>query len=148
MEYSIGEVAERYNLPISQLRYYDKEGIIPNIKRINGIRKFSEQDIETLFLIECLKQTGLTLKEIKQFVEWTKMGDSTIDLRLNFFKKQEEKVMKQIKDLEKSLKMIKYKCWYYDTAKTLGSVSELEANKDEITPENIKNLFDEAHDNF
>ena len=88
MEYSIGQISEKFNLTISQIRYYDKEGLLPNLKRVNGVRKFDDNDVETIFLIECLKKCGLQIKEIKQFIEWTKEGDNTIDLRLEFFNKQ------------------------------------------------------------
>ena len=64
MAYTIGEIAKRFNISISTIRYYDKEGLLPNIKRENGIRKFSEQDVETIFIIECLKKTNVELKDI------------------------------------------------------------------------------------
>ena len=86
MTYTIGEISKRFNISISTIRYYDKEGLLPDIKRENGIRKFSEQDVETIFIIECLKKTNVELKDIKRFIMMVKQGDSTIDERLNFFK--------------------------------------------------------------
>ncbi len=145
MEYSIGQISKKFNLTISQIRYYDKEGLLPNLQRVNGVRKFDDSDVETIFLIECLKKCGLQIKEIKQFVEWTKMGDETIDLRLDFFKKQEQKVEKELSELNKVLDMVKYKCWYYQKAKELNSITKLEEKKKEITPSSIQNLFDRAH---
>ena len=145
MEYSIGQISKKFNLTISQIRYYDKEGLLPNLQRVNGVRKFDDNDVETIFLIECLKKCGLQIKEIKQFVERTKMGDETIDLRLDFFKKQEQKVEKELSELNKVLGMVKYKCWYYQKAKELNSITKLEEKKKEITPSSIQNLFDRAH---
>ena len=145
MEYSIGQISKKFNLTISQIRYYDKEGLLPNLQRVNGVRKFDDNDVETIFLIECLKKCGLQIKEIKQFVEWTKMGDETINLRLDFFKKQEQKVEKELSELTKVLDMVKYKCWYYQKAKELNSITKLEEKKKEITPSSIQNLFDRAH---
>ena len=145
MEYSIGQISKKFNLTISQIRYYDKEGLLPNLQRVNGVRKFDDNDVETIFLIECLKKCGLQIKEIKQFVEWTKMGDETINLRLDFFKKQEQKVEKELSELNKVLDMVKYKCWYYQKAKELNSITKLEEKKKEITPSSIQNLFDRAH---
>lgn len=145
MEYSIGQISKKFNLTISQIRYYDKEGLLPNLQRVNGVRKFEDNDVETIFLIECLKKCGLQIKEIKQFIERTKMGDETIDLRLDFFKKQEQKVEKELSELNKVLDMVKYKCWYYQKAKELNSITKLEEKKKEITPSSIQNLFDRAH---
>ena len=65
--YTIGQVSQMFNIPISTLRYYDKEGFFPNLKRSSGIRRFGEQDIEALKVIECLKESGLELKDVKQF---------------------------------------------------------------------------------
>lgn len=66
--YTIGQVSEMFGLPISTLRYYDKQGLFPGMERISGIRKFSEKEIETLRVIECLKRSGLEIKDIKQFM--------------------------------------------------------------------------------
>ena len=65
--YSIGEISKMFQLPISTLRYYDKEGLFPHLKRVNGVRKFSENEIETLRVIDCLKRSGLEIKDIKEY---------------------------------------------------------------------------------
>ena len=65
--YSIGEISKMFDLPISTLRYYDKEGLFPHLKRVNGVRKFSENEIETLRVIDCLKRSGLEIKDIKEY---------------------------------------------------------------------------------
>ena len=57
--YTIGKISEMFNIPASTLRYYDKEGLFPDMKRTSGIRKFSDRDIEALRVIECLKLSGL-----------------------------------------------------------------------------------------
>ncbi|EKI7570226.1 MerR family transcriptional regulator, partial [Enterococcus faecalis] len=72
--YSIGEISKMFNIPVSTLRYYDKEGLFPEITRVSGIRKFSNNEIEALRVIECLKKSGLEIKDIKQFMKWTKLG--------------------------------------------------------------------------
>ena len=59
--YTIGQVAEMFNLPISTLRYYDKQGLFPQLIRESGIRKFSKNEIEALRVIECLKKSGLEI---------------------------------------------------------------------------------------
>jgi len=67
--YSIGQVAEMFGMPISTLRYYDKQGLFPNMERVSGIRKFSEAKIEALRVIECLKKAGMEIRDIKQFMD-------------------------------------------------------------------------------
>ena len=73
--YTIGQVSEMFDLPISTLRYYDKEGLFPNLQRESGIRKFGEKEIEALRIIECLKKSGLEIKDIKQFMQWCVQGN-------------------------------------------------------------------------
>ena len=60
--YTIGQISEMFQLPISTLRYYDKEGLFPDLERSSGIRRFSEKEIEALRVIECLKKSGLESK--------------------------------------------------------------------------------------
>lgn len=66
--YTIGQVSDMFDLPVSTLRYYDKEGLFPGLNRTSGIRQFSENEIEALRVIECLKKTGLQIKDIKQLM--------------------------------------------------------------------------------
>ncbi len=68
--YTVGQVSEMFHLPISTLRYYDKEGFFPNLERKGNIRYFSNKDLETLRIIECLKKSGLEIKDIRQFIDW------------------------------------------------------------------------------
>lgn len=75
-----------------------------------------------------------------------KQGDSTIDARLNFFKEQKEKTLNKIKELKTALKMLEYKEWYYTKTQELGSTNELEKNIDLYRPEEMKKLFDSAHE--
>lgn len=125
MTYSIGTVSEMLNISISTLRYYDKEGLLPLVNRTTGnIRVFDDTDIECLKMIECLKTTGLQLKEIKQFFEWCEQGDSTIDKRYHLFLEQKEKTERQIALLQKALDLVKYKCEYYRIAKEKGTTTD------------------------
>ena len=64
--YTIGEISKMFHVPVSTLRYYDKEGLFPNLERSSGIRQFSDKEIETMKLIECLKRSGMEIKDIKQ----------------------------------------------------------------------------------
>ena len=67
--YTIGQVSEMFHLPVSTLRYYDKEGLVPDLERKGNIRYFSDNELEAIRIIECLKQSGLEIKDIKQFLQ-------------------------------------------------------------------------------
>lgn len=114
--YSIGEISKMFQLPISTLRYYDKEGLFPHLKRVNGVRQFSESEIETLRVIDCLKRSGLEIKDIKEYMSLCSLGNTTLKQRKEIFEKQKEEVLQEMEKLQKVLSMLNYKCWYYDQA--------------------------------
>ena len=143
--YSIGQVSEKFNLPVSTLRYYDKEGLLPNIERSSGIRKFSDRDLETLNVIECLKKSGLEIKDIRQFIQWCAEGNGTYSKRLELFIKQKENVEKEMKRLEKTRAMLQFKCWYYEQATQDGSEDRLKALIPDHLPDGIRKAYENAH---
>ena len=109
--YTIGQVSEMIHLPISTLRYYDKEGLFPNIKRTSGIRKFDEREIEAIRVIECLKKSGMEIKGIKQFMELCTQGSKTYKERRELLLEQKKNVEDEIERMERVLDMLKFKCW-------------------------------------
>jgi DNA-binding transcriptional MerR regulator len=122
MFYSIGEVAKMLDIPTSTLRYYDREGLLSNVKRSHGgIRVFTDLEIDTLKVIDCLKATGMQIKDIKQFLDWCGDGEKTLQKRRDMFYERKAVVEEQLKEIHKTLEMIEYKCWYYDTAVKAGS---------------------------
>ncbi|MCB6202239.1 MerR family transcriptional regulator [Extibacter muris] len=143
--YTIGQVSEMFYLPISTLRYYDKEGLFPDMQRISGIRKFDDKEIEALRVIECLKKSGLEIKDIKQFMEWCSEGSSTYPQRRELFLRQKETVEKEIQRMEKVLDMIRFKCWYYEQAMKDGNEDRLHEMLPDRLPEEIQELYDHAH---
>jgi len=143
--YTIGQVSEMFGLPISTLRYYDKEGFFPNLERKGNIRHFSENELEAIHVIECLKQSGLEIKDIKQFFEWVTAGPSSYEKRKELFEMRKLMVKDEIKKLEKSLAMLEFKCWYYDTAIKDGNEDCINAMLPDKLPKEIQKLYDKAH---
>ncbi|MGL9729261.1 MerR family transcriptional regulator [Enterococcus sp. DIV0756] len=143
--YTIGQVSQMFDLPVSTLRYYDKEGLFPEIQRESGIRKFSDNELEALRVIECLKKSGLEIKDIKQFMEWSKQGSETFEVRRELFEKQKAAVEDEIAKLNRVLDMIHYKCWYYDEAMKMGNEDRLKALTPEELPITIKAHYERSH---
>lgn len=143
MFYTVGETAKILNIAPSTLRFYDKEGLLPFIERSNGgIRVFKEDDFNWLFIINCLKKSGLSIKDIKTYIDMTLKGDETIDERLEMFRKQHEKVIKQMDELRKTLDILEYKCWFYETAKKFGSVDKVKNLTEDEIPEKLRAVKD------
>ena len=145
MNYSIGEVSQMFDLPASTLRYYDKEGLLPHIQRLGtGIRRFDQRTIEALRVIECLKKSGMEIKDIKLFMAWCAEGPATYGQRLELFRQQRAKVEQEMARLEKTLAMIDFKCWYYSQAVATGSEAFTDAIPDGL-PEEVRRLYDISH---
>lgn len=122
MFYTVGEMAKLLGVAPSTLRFYDKQGLLPFVERSgSGTRIFTDKDYEWLMIVECLKKTGMQIKDIYAFLQMTMQGEETIDARLQLFYKQREAVKKQMTELQEALDVINYKCWYYETAKALGT---------------------------
>ncbi|XOQ12540.1 MAG: MarR family transcriptional regulator [Shouchella clausii] len=114
IRYSIGQVAEETGLSIHTLRYYEKEGILPPIKRDEfGARVFDEEAMEWLRFACCLRDTGMTIEEMKGFSQLTLQGDKTIPERVKLLNRQKERVANQVKQLMKNMSMIEQKLEIY-----------------------------------
>ncbi|HEX2985679.1 MAG TPA: MerR family transcriptional regulator [Caproiciproducens sp.] len=122
MRYTIAQAAAKTGLTTHTLRYYEKEGLLPFVERnASGIRSFKDSDFEWLGIICCLKNTGMQIKDIKEFIGWCMEGDSTLEKRRQMFVCHKAAVEKQIEALQNYLKNIDYKIWYYTTACEAGT---------------------------
>ena len=130
MGYSIGQVAQRTGLSTHTLRYYEKEGLLPFVKKSgSGLRVFSDSDLGWLAMIECLKETGMSLKGVKQYMYWYIEGDETLQNRLDMFRAQKTHIEEQIAQLQKHMEKINYKIKLYEEAVKKGSLDIASANK-------------------
>lgn len=143
MAYSIGQLSKKFHIAASALRYYEKEGLLPGIKRNKaGIREFGQKEVENLILIDCLKQSGLSIKEISTFVNLLEKGDASINECNQFLDSAVANLENQIKVLKHNLKMLRYEQWRYRKASELGSlyfVNELSTNQ---LPKKIRKMRD------
>lgn len=120
--YSIGEVAKMMNLSVEAIRYYDREGLLPFVKRDSGgRRRFTEDNIQLMKMILDLKHAGVALKDIAYFVSWRLDGDDSLKTRYDFLDKHEKVLEDQIDQLENSLAYLRFKKWYYKTAAQAGT---------------------------
>ena len=144
MVYTIGEMAKMLGVPASTLRYYDKEGLLPFVARSSGgIRQFRESDIEWLRVIGCMKKAGMSIKDIRQYLELSMQGNNTIDTRLAMFRHQREVLQAKMDELQHTLRMVEYKCWYYETAQAAGTVEVLRDMPEDKVPEQFRAIRQE-----
>ncbi len=144
MVYTVGEMAKLLEVPSSTLRYYDKEGLLPFVERSSGgIRMFQETDFEWLQIISCMKKAGMSIRDIRQYIELAMQGDDTIDLRLQMFHRQRDALRAQIAEMERTLETVEYKCWFYETAQAAGTVNVPKDMPDDEVPKRFRTIRQE-----
>lgn len=142
MLYTVGEMAKILDISASTLRYYDKEGLLPFVQRSSGgIRMFTDKDYEWLKVIECLKHSGLSIKDIRNFIDMAMQGDVTsLTNRLTLFQSRRDAVKKQIEDMQETLALLEFKCWYYEQAIADGTEEKVRSLSLDQIPKQFQDI--------
>ncbi|WP_322552629.1 MerR family transcriptional regulator (plasmid) [Priestia megaterium] len=113
--YTIKEVSQMTGISNHTLRFYEKEGVVPFVKRDeSGNRIYDDENMEWLNFVVALRATGMPLSEIKQYVNWYKEGDSSLSERKQMMINHKAKIEQQMRELYKYLEQINYKLALYD----------------------------------
>jgi DNA-binding transcriptional MerR regulator len=108
--YSIKEISRLTNLSAHVLRYYEKEGLLTDIKRSEtGIRRYSEDNLESLRMVCCLKNTGMSIKQMRDFMNLELQGDKTLKQRIESLYKHKSEVEKKINEMNLHLEKVSHK---------------------------------------
>ncbi len=125
MRYTIREVSEKTNISAYVLRYYEKEGVLPRIDRSQGgSRRYTDEDLDLLGLITCLKNTGMPLKDIRTFVQLREKGPHTLRQRRDILMAQQRSVLESMEEMRKNYEKVTRKLAYYE-----GLLADYEAEK-------------------
>lgn len=117
MEYTISQAAEKAGVSVYTLRYYDKEGLLPFLeKRADGTRVFKDSDFEWLKTISCLKDTGMSIREIRGFISLCIEGERTLEKRLEIMKRHQIDFEEKMEQMERYSAAIQFKVAYYTEA--------------------------------
>ncbi len=112
--FTIKQISEKTKLTEHTIRYYDREGLIPFITRTqSGIRQFSEDDLEWINLICCLRNSGMPLQEIKEFMRLCLKGKDSIEERRELLIRHRTRIHEQMANLDSSLNIVNYKIEHY-----------------------------------
>ena len=112
--YSIQDVSNTTGLSTHTLRYYEKEGLISGVERNQGgFRQYSEEDLERLGLIRCLKNTGMSIQEIARFVKLTHEGDHTLEERVELLREHRERVLERMAEMQEHLDKVTWKLNFF-----------------------------------
>ena len=117
------EMAERTGVSIDTLRYYEREGLLVNVARAgSGHRRYSEDDVLWVEVFRCLRQTGMTIEQLRHYCELGKQGTHTVPERLRQLLAHRHTVETQLTALQHALGLIDHKIDFYRA--TLAERSE------------------------
>lgn len=112
--YTIQEVCERTGLSAHTLRYYEKEGLLTGVGRSpGGFRQYTDDDLEALGLICCLKNTGMSLQEIGRFVRLTHEDEHTLRERVELLREHRESVIARMAEMQRHLDKVTWKLNFF-----------------------------------
>lgn len=115
MMYTMMQVCRELDMTYQTLKYYCNEGLVPNVKRdSNNRRIFDEKDVKWIKNLTCLKKCGMSIIEMKEYLELCLQGESTIMLRKEMLTKKREALLVSVKELEDSIAYIDWKQNFYD----------------------------------
>ncbi|MDT0329986.1 MerR family transcriptional regulator [Nocardiopsis lambiniae] len=131
--YTPGEIAERFDLTLDTLRYYEKAGLLRRVDRApSGHRRYRTDDVELLHLIRCLRDTDMPIARLREFAELVRDGDHTIPERLEVLQEHKNRLDDRIAELVDRQGAIEHKIDHYlgvlaeraaETAHTLKDVN-------------------------
>ena len=121
---TIKEVCEMYNLTPDTLRYYERVGVIPEVTRTaGGIRDYQKEDIGWVENAVCMRDAGVPVEMLIEYVKLFREGDSTIDARTNLLKEAREQILEAKKKYDVALEKLDYKIGRYEVAQKTGKLT-------------------------
>ncbi|MDW8800228.1 MerR family transcriptional regulator [Clostridium sp. A1-XYC3] len=112
---TITEVSKKFNLSQDTLRYYERIGLIPTVNRNkSGVRDYTEDDCRWVEFIKCMRNAGLPIEVLIEYVALFQQGDETIEGRKELLVEQREQLVTRIEDMKKTLERLDYKIEKYD----------------------------------
>ena len=121
---TIKEVSEKYGISDDTLRYYERIGMIPPVTRTaGGIRNYTDKDQSWIELVLCMRNAGLPIEAIIEYVRLYQLGDSTFGERLQLLKEKREALIEQKKKIDSTLERLNYKIARYEVAVETGKLT-------------------------
>ena len=112
---NIAEASKKVNLSAHTLRYYERIGLIPEVKRTeSGIRNYTEKDLGFIELAKNMRNVGMSISSLIKYVKLYKKGASTIEARKQLLISQREIIKEKLNEIQNSFDMITYKINNYD----------------------------------
>lgn len=121
--YSMKQACQMTGMSYENLKFYCNEGLVPNVKRdSHNYRVFSEQDIQWIQGLNCLRKCGLGITELKEYTALCLLGEESIPQRKEILAAKRARLLESITELESSIAYIDHKQQFYDDV-LAGNVS-------------------------
>ncbi len=112
---TIAEVSKKYNLTADTLRYYERIGLIPPVNRsTSGNRDYTEEDCRWVYFIKCMRNAGLSIELLVEYVTLFQQGKDTIGIRKDLLLEQRKQIVDKIEDLQSTLSYLDKKIDGYE----------------------------------
>jgi DNA-binding transcriptional MerR regulator len=112
---TITEVSKKFDLSQDTLRYYERIGLIPRVNRNkSGIRDYTEEDCKWIEFIKCMRNAGLPIEALIEYVGLFQQGDATIEARKELLTEQRKQLIARMEDMQKTLEHLNYKIAVYE----------------------------------
>jgi DNA-binding transcriptional MerR regulator len=112
---NIAEVAAKFDLTQDTLRYYEKVGLIPKVKRTSGgIRNYTEYDCGWIDFIKCMRNAGVQVGALVEYVKLFEQGDSTAEMRKHILLQERDRITAQVAEMQRTLDRLNVKIERYE----------------------------------
>lgn len=143
--YTVKDVSKHTGIPATTLRYWGKRGLLDFVGRNSaGVRTFTEEDFEALLIIQTLKDAGMALERIREFMSLYSEGNGTLSARLSMYREQLQLALERKAELERAIGILEYKCWYMEEALERGDAWFFKSLPEEEVPQRIKDFYEDV----
>ena len=113
--YSIAEAADATGLTPDTLRYYERDGLMlrPVGRAATGHRRYTDADLRWIDLLNCLRGTGMPIRDVRRYAELVRGGDGNEQARLDLLRAHREQVLAQLAEVQEHLGAIDRKIGIY-----------------------------------
>ena len=109
---TIKEVSEKYGVEASTLRYYEKEGLLSSVSRVNGVRNYTEANLQNIEFVLCMRRAGMNIERLKRYMSMIQDDSKTLE-RKKILEEQRDDVVRELEDLNACLDKLNYKIEHY-----------------------------------
>ena len=113
--YTMMDVCREADMTYQTLKFYCNQGLVPNVKRDkNNRRVFDERDLEWVKSLTCLKKCGMSIAEMRDYLELCLEGEASIPMRKEMLAEKRERLVEQLAEVQASIDYIDWKQGFYD----------------------------------